>query len=571
MFRVESFHDGHPNPIFYRSEYQILNGEWDFAFDPKDQFEKIKGYLPKDLKINVPFSYLTKMSLINDQKRCDHVWYHRTLEIKDLSKRFLLHFEGADYHLKLWINDKFVGEDHGGYHRMTFDITESLHLGINDITVKCDDSFSILQPRGKQRFRKKNFACWYEETTGIWKTVWLETVNKTYIERFKITPDLRKKMVMFEFVLSSPSNYLDIEIKYDGETIRKETVDASHTFIQSKIFINDEDIQKWDVLSPKLYDLVFTLKDGDTEDKVFSYFGFRSLEIISNKVYLNDHHLYQKLVLDQGYFEGSDLTPPSGTALFDDISRMIDMGFNGVRKHQKREDDRFYAYADMMGYLVWAEMPSVYYFNKKSEVNVEREWNMMVKELYNHPSIIAWTPFNESWGIPFIYRSKKEQTFVNRIYHETKEYDPYRFVITNDGWCHTISDLLTIHLYDQDAIKLRQNMDDAINKGVIHSMMMQHTFAKGYHFNHQPILLTEFGGTAYTHHDSSSWGYGSTVKDDNEYISRLKSLFQAIKDDPEIDGYCYTQLSDVKQEINGLYTLDRKAKIKPEIMKDIQK
>ena len=571
MFKTLSFVENHPNPMSYRKDYVLLDGKWDFAFDYKNQGEK-KNYpemFPLSATINVPFCYLTELSGINIKKRCDHVWYHRDIEIKSLNKKVLLHLEGADYHTTVFANAKFVGEDDGGYHRLTFDLTPYLKVGENSLVIKCDDDMSVEKPRGKQRFRKENFACWYEETTGIYKPVWLEFVNTSYISAFKITPHTEDKTVNFIVETIGKGNNLSVEISYKGEVVSKGESAVSSGFTEMNLLVSSP-LHLWNVLEPELYDVKLSLKSEDGNDEVLSYLGFRSLKTENHHVYLNSKPLYQKLILDQGYFPQGDLTPKSDKDLLSDIERMIAMGFNGARKHQKREDDRFYAYSDMLGYLVWAEMPSFYWFSKKSTRRVEREWMLIVKELYNHPSIITWTPFNESWGIHGINTSKLRQSFVNRIYHETKEYDPSRFVITNDGWEHTLSDLLTIHLYEQDSSKLRELIDQAVKKGIIQSFVKFHTFAKGYKYEEQPILLTEFGGTAYSH-DKGSWGYGTAVKDDNEYQERLRSLFRVVLDDEDLDGYCYTQLSDVKQEINGLYTFNREPKIDPEIMKDIQK
>ncbi|MCR5741122.1 MAG: glycoside hydrolase family 2 [Gammaproteobacteria bacterium] len=567
MYKIKSFDINHPNPIFYRPTYTILNGVWDFYLDYKNIGEKNKfneGFT-EEYKINVPFAYNTIASGINITKKCNNVWYKRTIDISDLNSRYLLHLEGADYITKIWINSKNVCINRGAYHRITKDITDELKIGENLIVIKCEDSLSTIQPRGKQRFTKKNFMCWYEETTGIFKDVWLEKVPKEYIKSIKITPDVDTKSVNFIIKTEGISDSLNVEVSFKDKVVLNEDVRIDNNTFSIKL----DEIELWNVLDPKLYDLKLTYN----EDIVYSYFAFRKLEIKNSKVYLNGNELYQKLVLDQGYFDKGLLTPSNPKELIDDIDNMIDMGFNGARKHQKREDDRFYAYADMCGYILWAEMPSAYKSCKKMFENLKYEWLLIVKELYNHPSIICWTPINESWGVYLIHKKKIEQNFVNELYDSTKKYDNTRFCLTNDGWEHTKSDFLTIHLYNQDPLDFKEKIDLALTKGRIKSIIPvpYKTYAKGYKYNGEPIIISEFGGTSNVLNQNDGWGYGSTVKSDKEYEDRLRSLFKVIKDNDLISGYCYTQVSDVRQEVNGLYTMDRRPKISKDIMKEIQK
>lgn len=574
MFITKSYRKDHPNPMLFRENYEILNGTWDFAFDMKNKGERLQYYknFPKDLKINVPFCYLTKNSGINVQDRCDNVWYETTINVDSLDKKTILHFEGSDYTTKVWVNSLYIGEDKGAYHRLSFDITRYLVQGENKITVKCEDDFSLKKPRGKQRFLKKNFLCWYEETTGIYKTVWIEKVNEAYIKDVRISPIYYDKTVLFSFELSQVVDYINVTISYKDKVLSEETVEVNGTNPLLKVLISSEDFHSWDVLNPELYDVtISTIKNENETDKILSYFGFREIHTEGYVVKLNGKPLYQKLVLDQGYFDGGDLTPSSEGDLLNDITNMIDMGFNGARKHQKREDDRFYYFADALGYLVWAEMPSMYRLTNESKNVFANEWMKIVHELYNHPSIIVWTPFNESWGIFNINKNLDTQSFVNKVVEGTKNYDDTRLVISNDGWTHTQSDLVTIHSYHQDATKLSTTLVDAKEKMKIPTTNgYKSVFAKGYSYYGEPLLLTEFGGTAYKDSELKNWGYGKAVKTNDEYVERLKSLFKAIKDNKDYVGYCYTQVSDVKQEINGLYTMDRKAKIDPKVLKGIQ-
>ena len=570
MFKVKSFDKNHPNPIFYRKDYTILNGTWNFYMDYNNKGEKLKfneGLPVRKLKkIEVPFSYLTLNSGINKTKRCDNVWYERTYYLNTKEEgNYFLHFEGSDYKTKVWVNSKYVGEDIGAYHRLTFDITDMLIEGENVITIKCEDSNSTSQPRGKQRWTRKNFMCWYEETTGIFKDVWIEHTPSQYIKSLKITPDRQSKQVSFSMDLVGTLKSLNLEVSY-----KNEVVFSKNLRIDSRPFVyvlELPNIEEWNVLDPKLYDVKIKYAD----DEVLSYFAFRSLQAQNSKVFINGKSVYQKLVLDQGYFDGGDLTPKSPDDLYNDIKNAILMGFNGCRKHQKREDDRFYTYADMMGFLVWAEMPSGYKPSKKMFNALFKEWSLIVDELYNHPSIICWTPINESWGVYKIHTKKIEQDFVNNLYDYTKEVDPSRFCLTNDGWEHTKSDFLTIHLYDQDFITFKDNILNAIHDGNVKTLLpfKYYTFAKGYKYQGQPILIDEFGGISFTQ-KNKGWGYGKAAKSSDEYIRRIEGLYKVLSEIPEVQGYCYTQLTDVKQEINGLYTMDRLPKIDPKVMNKIQ-
>ncbi len=454
----------------------------------------------------------------------------------------------------------------GAYIRHSANVTKYLSIGTNSIVLSVYDSLSTKQPRGKQRFLKKNFMCWYEETTGIYKDVWLEEVPKNYIESFHITPNRDTKTIDLSLQFNGINDNLTVNISYKDEKICSNVYKVSDSIIDLSIKLKE--IEEWNVLDPKLYDIEFVYGD----DVVLSYFAFRSLKAENKKVYLNDKELYQKLVLDQGYFNDSLLTPSSPSDIFKDIDLSIEFGFNGARKHQKREDDRYYAYADMMGFILWAEMPSAYKANKIAYENLRYEWKNIVNELYNHPSIICWTPINESWGVYLINKRKKERDFVNLMYDLTKSIDPNRFCLTNDGWEHTKSDFLTIHLYSQDPSELNDWINLALDKGIVKSLLpyKYHTYVKGFKYNDEPIIISEFGGTAYASKESKDWGYGESVKTDDEYINRLTSLFDTIKNVKEVSGYCYTQITDVRQEINGLLTIDRTPKVNPEIIKSIQ-
>lgn len=566
-----------PRPQLVRDNFEILDGVWDFAFD-KNNVGEDKGYyngFEKEYDILVPFSYQCKASGINIQTRCDYVWYQKKINVnRKENERILLHLEGSDYLTKVYVNGKYVGFDTGAYHRLTFDLTEYVANGENLLVVKCEDDYSVEKPRGKQRYKDENFGCWYVDTTGIYKTVWLEKVNNKFINNVKITPLASEKKVVLEYETEN-SNELKVrsDVYYSGELVGTATALIENEKAKCEISL-ESNIKLWDLDNPNLYDLTISLcENEEVVDKAASYFGLREVNAINGKIYLNGKPLYQKLVLDQGYFLETHLTAPSTKALYEDITKMMELGFNGCRKHQKVEDERFIYYADVLGYLMWVEMPSMYENTSKSRATFEREWLQIVKQYYNHPCVITWTPLNESWGVEDIKTRKVEQDFANIIYHLTKEYDPYRFVITNDGWEHTISDILTIHHYEQDGAKL-YSYYDSLEKAVAEKWETHHkgAFCDGYSYNGQPIMFTEFGGTAYikTTEGSNNWGYGVGVNDDDEYVARFKSLIEALNAIEYSSGYCYTQLSDVQQEVNGVLYENRDFKIEPAILKSIQ-
>lgn len=566
-----------PRPQFVRSDYEILDGIWGFAFDNENMGES-KGYnngFDKEYDIKVPYVYQCKASGINIQTRCDNVWYQRIINVKKtLDKDVILHFEGSDYLTKLFVNGKYVGCESGGYHRLSFDITDYVVEGDNLIVVKCEDDYSTEKPRGKQRWKDENFGCWYVDTTGIYKTVWLEYINHSRVENVKITPLVFEEKVILEYEAKNADGLvINSEVIFNDSKVGSVEISIENNIAKAELSLSGN-IHLWDIKNPNLYDLKITLLDGgNVIDLVDSYFGLREIKTLNGKIYLNGKELYQKLVLDQGYWEDTHLSSPSNEALYQDIVKMKEAGFNGCRKHQKLEDERFVYYADVLGYLMWSEMPSMYCNTSKSRAVFEKEWLETVKQNYNHPCIIVWTPLNESWGVEQILTRKVEQDFANIIYHLTKEYDPYRLVITNDGWEHTISDIITIHHYEQDGEKLYsyfetkdkalQDVWDSHHKGAM---------AQGWEYKGQPIMVTEFGGTAYIKNTegSTNWGYGIGVKDDEEYVNRFVGLIRALNKLDYSCGYCYTQVSDVQQEVNGIVYENRQFKVDPKLLKEVQ-
>ena len=574
----------YPRPQFRRDIWQNLNGKWNFDFDDSNNGEESMWYNNKDLKqeIVVPFTYETKASGINDKTPHRFIWYQRTFAISEKykDKKVKLNFSASDYITKVWINGQYIGEHKGGYTAFSFDITNFVNFRKeNNIVIKVEDELSKEQPRGKQSWKKNNFECWYSRTTGIWQTVWLEFVNKDiHLNDIKITPDIDDKQVEIEygFIIDDiDNNYrMQAEIKYEDKIINEISFEIKNEYHHNNISLvkNNNDIKLWEPNNPALYDINFKiLKDNEVIDKVKSYFGMRKISIQDGRLLLNNKPLYQKLILDQGYWPETLTTPPSDEAIKKDLKIVKEMGFNGVRKHQKIEDDRFYYWADKLGILVWGEIGSTYNFNEISVNNFIDEWDEIVIQLYNHPSIIIWVPFNESWGIDEVKTCKRQQNFTEAIYNLTKTIDNQRPVITNDGWEHTTSDVITVHDYEEDPAKLgeRFRQKDKIINNILPFNKEKYMFAEGYSYNNQPIIMSEFGGIAFK--TKSGWGYGREVENEEELLERLENTISEIVNIDYFQGYCYTQLTDVEQEKNGLLTENREYKVDLDKIKNIIK
>ena len=591
VIHTASYIKDYPRPQLVRSEWTNLNGEWEFAFDDGNKGEALgwnKGF-DTQTTIKVPFTYETRESGIGDESVHEHVWYQRLVSIKKREgKRYILHLEGSDYHTKVWVNGDLTGDHKGAYERASFDITDRVIDGDNLIVIGISDSLSIRQPRGKQRWRKENFGCWYVQTTGIWKTVWLEEVAETHIGCLSMTPCIRSGKLKLDaeifggFVTSETGDVTSIslegEVSFGGRFIRSFLVNVNADHVSVDIDVKDHGefewgIHTWSPEVPDLYDLKLSLKkDGEVVDEVASYFGMREVRTDNGKVLLNGRPIFQKLILDQGYWKDTHLSPPSEEALVDDIDKIQSMGFNGLRKHMKVEDERFLYWCDVKGMLVWSEMAACYLFDSDAVKTFTDEWLSIVRDNYNHPSIITWTPFNESWGVPTIETDVCQQKFTEGIYQLTKSIDPTRPVITNDGWEHTVSDILTLHDYEEKgevfAERYTRNRDDILNGRYAHNRDKK-ALAIGYEYKGQPVIISEYGGIAFTTSKEEEWGYGNTVKTEEEFLDRYKSITDAIASLPYVTGFCYTQVSDVQQEVNGLLTADRKFKVNPDKIREI--
>ncbi|RJE90339.1 glycoside hydrolase family 2 [Paenibacillus sp. 1011MAR3C5] len=574
----------YPRPQFVRDEWTNLNGEWAFGFDDANigESEGWPWQFRGDKTIIVPFSYETEASGIGEQAHHRQVWYQRMIDIPEdqAGKSVMLHFQAVDYIAKIWVNGRYVGLHQGGYSAFSFDITPYVvYGGSNSVTVKAEDSMDAAQPRGKQRWTKDSFECFYVQTTGIWQSVWLEYVHPVHIEAVKMTPDIDTRKLLLEYQvqgdLASGDIRVETIISLKGNRIKHMSLVIDRPWLQLDVDLLHEmngpwKMSYWTPATPHLYDIEFVLYKGEEKlDHVYSYFGMRKISTREGQILLNNEPIYQRLLLDQGYWPESHLTPPSEEAILQDIDAILAMGYNGVRKHMKVEDPRFLYWCDVKGLLVWSEMAATFEFNDHAIQRFTGEWMEIVRQYYNHPSIITWVPFNESWGIMNVAKDRRQQAFTESIYHLTKSFDPMRLVVSNDGWEHTISDILTLHDYVESGEEFRQRYSDKENivGNRIAFNNKKYAYADGYRYSGQPVILSEFGGVAFK--NDAGWGYGNQESTEESYLSRLKELHEAVKATDYIVGYCYTQITDVQQEVNGLLEENRELKVPLEAIKEL--
>ncbi|OCA98198.1 glycoside hydrolase family 2 protein [Clostridium beijerinckii] len=573
----------YPRPSFERETWLNLNGEWDFEYDDNNLGLKNKWYKNKDFskKIIVPYVFQTELSGINEQEVHDIIWYSKdfdiTEELKD--KRVILHFGAVDYKADVWVNGIHLMNHEGGHVPFSVEITDVLKEKGNNIKVRVEDyTYDLEIPRGKQYWKEKSQGIFYTRTTGIWQTVWVEVVGKEYLKSTFITPDLDNKKVLVEYELDgfSDNTYLEVSISLRDIEIVKDKIRVINGrgkrefWLDQNITVdwNHQESWAWSPENPILFDIAFKVINNDSYvDEVKSYFGLRKVSIVSGKFMLNNRPYFQKLLLDQGYWEKSLLTAPADEDFIKDIELSKAMGFNGVRKHQKIEDPRYLYWADKLGFIVWGEIASAYNYSRNYATRMTKEWMEMIYRDYNHPCIVAWTPLNESWGVDCIMNNKNEQAHSASMYWLTKSLDQTRPVISNDGWDHTKSDLFTIHDYEWRKEILEERYSSLDN--ILNSMPSGRTLmAQGWEYEGQPIIVSEMGGISYQKSNWEGWGY-SSASSDEDYAKRYYDVISPLLESPFVQGFVYTQITDVEQEINGLLTYGREPKIDIEIIKAI--
>ena len=563
----------HPRPDFMRPQWLNLNGQWQFCFDDADLglaqgWQDPAKSFPQE--ITVPFCYQCSRSGIHDRANHPVMWYRRKFSLPPQlqNKRVLLRFGAVDFSCAVYVNGQRAGEHKGGYTPFSIDVTPYLLPEENDLCVRVEDGYDCTQPRGKQLWKDKWFGCWYTPVSGIWQTVYLEAAGDQYLKSVHITPDIDAGTASILLTLDripETAVLAEVTISLKGKEIRRQSM-TMHQRSQRMVIDMVEGTEitgfaHWTPEEPNLYDVCITLSGGDC---VSTYFGMRKIEVHDGMVLLNNHPLYQRLILDQGYWPDSLLTPPSDDAIREDIEWTKRFGYNGARKHQKLEDPRYYYWADKLGLLVWEEIPSAYAFTNEEIQNLSETLSGGIERDYNHPSVIAWVPLNESWGVDRIYADARMQSAAGMLYAQAKAMDGTRLVSVNDGWENTKTDIFGLHDYAATGDVLSKHF---ANREHIEKYACDHHMAYAQGVNptgKEAFLLTEYGGIAFRDGCEESWGYHDKVPDEEAFFVRYASLTDAARAIPYCNGYVYTQLTDVEQETNGLLTPDRKPKVDPE-------
>ena len=622
----------YPRPALVRERWASLDGPWDFVFDDADEGRSARWYSPGgksaasaadpfDRTIEVPFPPESPASGIGERSFHPVVWYRRSLstdvldDLQDAARsrvasgnRVLLHFGAVDYRAQVWVNGVLVATHVGGQTPFTADITDALlddaaHDGAGEhvVVVRAeDDPADLEQPRGKQDWRAEPHGIWYDRTTGIWQSVWLEMVPDQYLVDIAWTPDLAAGVVHGELSLAAaPARPLRLELTLTlGEEVVAEqavTVASRTTGVDIVIpaLRNGQERARllWTPEHPVLVDVAVVLREralggpaaagdagaiGATVDAAFSYLGLRSAAVGGGAFRLNEAPYYVRSVLDQGFRPQTHLASTGSAQLRGEVEQMKAMGFNAVRVHQKAEDPRFLYWTDRLGLLVWGETAAAYAFSPTAVQLLTAEWMELVRRDRSHPSIVTWVPVNESWGVQDIAVNPAQQRYALALANLTRALDPSRPVISNDGWEHVDSDILGLHDYttDPEVFGARYATADSVRALVTSAHGPQgrrpmltdgqyQAFVEG----RAPLMITEFGGVSLSD-DKGAWGY-EHVGSDSEYASLLLHLFGALHSSSEVAGFCYTQFMDTGQETNGLLYADGRPKIAVEDIRSI--
>lgn len=557
MYRNE-----HPKPNFVREKWLNLNGKWKYYID-KFAFYADETHVSSDEEfteyINVPFCPESSLSGVEHKDFIKAIWYKRDFEINSLKEeKLFLHFGAVDYETLVYVNGRLVGKHYGGGVSFSFDITEYVCEGINKLAVCAVDGTKPGQQRGKQCDLYNRYGCLYTRVTGIWQTVWLEWRPKSYIKSVKTLCDFDNGVCFFTPVFENIAygDIFTVTVNGNGKVFKK-TVKAQQGI---PIYLEMADFVPWSPENPFLYHVEYELKTQNSADKVVSYLGMRKISVENGKFYLNNKEIFLRFVLDQGYYPQGIWTAPSDYDLKNDIILAQKAGFNGARLHQKVFEERYLYHADVLGYLVWAEnydwgIGWDDYYNMQ---NFENEWIEEIERDRNHPCIIAWTPFNETSAVLSAEGNRaKHDKFLRHIYDVTHFADPTRPVNDTSGYIHVKTDIYTVHDYDQNPETLKERYKDLeYGKSFEHESYNPICPYEG-----QPFVVDEYGGPLWApdRKEKDTWGY-SENKDIEEVYTKIESLTRALADNKNLAGFCYTQLTDVEQEKNGIYTYDRKEK-----------
>lgn len=575
--QLDDIGHAYPRPQFRRESWWSLNGRWNFALDSGGNWHS-----PSEVQwsgtIVVPYSLETKASGVGYRDFCRRCWYRRTVAVRPpaANERLMLHFGAVDYTASVWVNGACVGEHTGGYTPFSFDITSFVTGGQCEVIVRADDEpQDLTKPRGKQDWQLEPHSIWYPRTTGIWQTVWLERVPLNSLESVAFTPHLARWEINIAARVDNRSTdvcRLSVTLTSRGTLLASDSYTVIAGEVVRRIALSDPGIDDsrngllWSPDSPNLIDVVLDLfgADGERIDHAVSYTALRSSATQGDRFVLNNRPYLLRMVLDQGYWESSGATPPDDAALRKDVLLAKQMGFNGVRKHQKLEDPRYLYWADHLGLAVWCEMPSAYRFTRDSVERLVREWTAAITRDYSHPCVIAWVPINESWGVPNLPDSPAERHYVQALYHLTRTLDSTRPVIGNDGWESVATDIMGIHDYDDrpERMAKRYHADELMPRLFKRERPGGRLlFLDSPQKTDQPLMLTEFGGIALSRDDNQkSWGY-SRCSSPEEFGRRFRQLLEIVRSLHVLSGFCYTQFADTYQEANGLLYANRTPKI----------
>ncbi len=554
----------HPRPQMMRENWTNLNGEWNFYIDYGNSGKDRKLYQKKEFpeKIIVPFCPESSLSGIGQVDFMPAVWYEKNLMLKKelYGNRVLLHFGAVDYRCSVWVNGKTVGEHCGGYSSFMFDITDFLEEGENSLVVCAQDDVRCgLQPRGKQSPDYFSTGCNYTRVTGIWQTVWLEYVPENYICSVQYYPNIADGTLTVKAQVQG-AGVLKAKAFYEGRACG--CVQAQSTGRTVMVTVPLAETHLWEPGHGRLYDL--ELRFG--QDCVKSYFGMREIRIDGEKVLINGKSVFQRLVLDQGYYPDGIYTAPSEEALERDIRISQEAGYNGARLHQKIFEPRYLYCCDRLGYLVWEEHGcwGLDYSRPEALAAFLPEWMEILERDFNHPAIIGWCPFNETWD----YEGRKqEESLLKVVYQATKLFDSTRPCIDTSGSYHVVTDIYDLHDYEQNPELLAEHYASFKAGGELRDTHPERqTPVKGV-----PVFVSEYGGIRWDTRSAQErdWGYGETPKTKEEFLERYRRLTDVFLDNPRMFGFCYTQLYDVEQEVNGLYTYEREAKFDMRIFREI--
>jgi len=563
----------YPRPILQRDEWLNLNGQWLFDDDHHDKGMDEKWFedhkFPK--QITVPFPVESEASGIHDTSPPDIVWYRQEFEAPAWNhERVLLNIGACDYRARVFINGMEVGQHRGGYAPFSLDITHALVTGTNKVTIRVQDSNSWMQPRGKQEGTTR-WPIDYDSVTGIWQTIWLEPVNRNHITEtfasYRLGDSILTLMLGFSTHFTG-----DVEVSVlDAGRLVTRTIQHCDGRSEARISLHIDNAKLWSPEDPFLYDLKLTLLSDSTKlDSVDSYTGLREISIADGRIFLNGDHIYLRGILDQGYFPGGWYTAIDDDAIQGDIKLTKAMGFNFARKHQKAEDPRYLYWADKLGLMVWAEMPSGKIFSTELIDSLTHEWMALIRRDRAHPCIISWVPFNESWGVWHLSTRPEQRAFVDAMVSLTHTLDPSRPVIGNDGWEYSSGDFWTLHLYESE----RQNNDKPVADQLEDILLdpaapvteIGHprvAALPGSDITGLPVLLTECGGIGFLPDgfEGDEFAYGAIPETEKELEERFRRIANSINDAQLLSGFVWTQLTDIQQEVNGILYFDRTPKL----------